>query len=214
MPERVAGTASRQKQFILTDKDAEQFSQMLVEKFPTIRFVDNGEWSDHEFEPSRSRPGDQLKVPYRPSLAGQRRLIAWLEPQHWEPLWLPRGSDKYYKGPKRFYIANQPDSSFYFESSRCGDPPGWSYYGGRLWARYDLDDKAHKRFLGQVFRLLDKMTPGDVDRIDRVSGELKWTGKCHYGIGTDAMEWCRAEPRRRLNEDYRPANSPREPFPG
>ena len=108
-------------------------------------------------------------------------------------------------------IVNRPRLQFTFERSGRFPPDYLDLFVGRIWAYYLKDDKEHLRFLNQVWRIVAKLTTNVLDVLDPKSGEvLRPAARTMIWAGPDAIDWCRADPRRRIDGNLRPVNNPAE----
>lgn len=188
----------------MNEADAEAFSVSLREAFPDIRFLRHDYWK--RFEDGRTiflRPPG-LVVPYYSSLASPDDdfFLVWREPAGWRPDWQGPNKDGIYA------IANEPRLQFVFD--RCWLPQhldSRSIPNGRIWARYEPGDKEHIRFLNQVWRLSQKLTTNILKIIDPQTGAVI-NPRCRDAIwaGFNALQWCREDPSRVIDENRRPVD--------
>ena len=127
-------------------------------------------------------------------------MRAWVEPENWQPVWTDLNENGIYG------IANVPTLQVAFQMSR---EPSRSpnYLGiGRIWAYYDPEDQEHKRFLNFTKRVIKKLATDHI--MFRAWNEPEYRELPHINIwfGLHALEWCRADPKRVIDEYYRPVD--------
>jgi hypothetical protein len=199
------GYFSRERLLAMTAEDAEDFSRALLDIWPDIRFTGirvGSETVEHEDGYFVRRPKKNLR--YYTSLAADEpyHFRVWREPEDWTPLWLGPINGSY-------RLLNKPRFNFVFAPS--GFPQGQpnELRSARLWAIYLKGDKEHLRFLNKVIRLTAKLTTNVVDILDRETGEvIRHSHRDMLWVGHHALEWCRADPARRIDEHIRPATEP------
>ena len=200
--------ASKMRLLAFTEADAETLTRILREEFPCVHFV-KFHYSDEDIGrvgPHRSQP-ERFIVPYYETLADpdERYFLVWLEPSGWKPKWEGPNSEGVY------VIANRPRLQFTFERSGRVPPDYLNLLGGRIWAYYLKDDKEHLRFLNKVWRIVAKLSTNVLDILDRKTGEvMRPAQRTIVWTGPDANDWCRADPRRRIDGNLRPVNDPAE----
>ncbi len=197
--------------------DSEDFSIALREAFPSIKFIRYPRLFTLRKTLGRDdlQPED-MSLFYCDSLAQEfeidtpesrmwdSTIIAWLEPEGWEPFWIgptsPRGG---------YTIANRPRLYFSYLSS------GARYYRekgnlilreGFIASTFPRNDKEFRSFLNKVWRILGKLTTNVLTCIDMKSG-------MPYGpagpifintCGLHALEWMREAPNRYVFSNCRP----------
>jgi hypothetical protein len=203
------GYFSRMRLLAMTAEDAEDFSRALLEIWPDIRFIDHDTGSETvilEEGGYALRPKKHLG--YCASLAepGISMFHVWREPEDWTPLWL--GPNKY----NVYELPNKPRFNFVYARSLIPRDRPHELQSGRIWAIYLKGDKEHLRFLNKVIRLTAKLTTNVVDVLDRKTGEVTHhSQRTMLWVGHHALEWCGADPARRINEYIRPATEPPAP---
>jgi hypothetical protein len=199
------GYFSRERLLAMTAEDAEDFSRALLDIWPDIRFTPysvGSETVEHKDGYLIRRPKKNLR--YFSSLAepGITNFHVWREPEDWTPLWLGPINDGY-------RLANDPRFSFVYAPSGTPQDRPNALRSGRIWAIYLKGDKEHLRFLNKVIRLTAKLTTNVVDILDRETGEVIRHSHCDMlWVGHHALDWCRADPARRIDEYIRPATEP------
>jgi hypothetical protein len=212
------GHSSTQRAIAMTRKDCDDFSRLLLETFPNIRFLSRDYW---EYFKDNTRKWvylapPNLRVPYLSSLAADeaRLFRIWLEPDGWQPEWEQRRAFASIRtdGPIFYSIMNEPRLSFYFDRS-IFPPPTATLREGRIWAVYDKTDKEHIALVRKVYRLSEKVTSNWLIGVHPDGS--KWWGPKRDSIwaGHDALEWCRADPRRCLGVNRRPPLDTDPPAP-
>ena len=189
---------SKERQLAFHPDDAQEFGDALRERFPAIRF------RDHHTCRKKIR-GKIREIEYREvgSLCDPDGISfhVWIEPENWKPVW--GKSNEYGERP----ILNQPRLHFAYDKSAFLPPTYTELRPGRIWAYYAADDREHKRFLDAVWRMVAKMSSNVFDVIDMKTGEINRPNqRWMMFAGHHALEWCRADPQRRLDQSLRPAD--------
>lgn len=111
---------------------------------------------------------------------------------------------KWSKEARIHRVANEPRLQFTFERSEVyPEEPRLTL--GRFWAYYEIADTEHKRFLEMVRRITGKLATNVFDVIDEKTGRTIYPRmQREIWAGRHAMNWCRADPRRRILSWLRP----------
>lgn len=187
----------------LTREDCIDFSRLLLETWPNIRFVPYEHW-DQRDRVSADRvveSKDGYKLYYYDCLWSppMTQFRVWLEPEGWKPKWrlrqLPHSPFDPPDKPARFLprLVNQPRLQFtYFGGGTViedtndryrfhrrypTDAPRRTVYqlaSGRLMAQYKRDDVEHRRFLNKVWRLSETLTTNEFVAQHPFSKEFFW----------------------------------------
>ena len=130
------------------------------------------------------------------------KIIAWLEPEGWEPFWIgptcPRGD---------YAIANEPRPYFGYLGSRIHMRGGSEFLSeGFITSTFPKNDKEFQAFLNKVWRILGKLTTNVLTCIDIKRdlpygpAERQFMGCC----GLHALAWMREAPNRYVLGNRRP----------
>ena len=195
--------------------DSEDFSTALREAFPSIKFIRfpclytlRKTLGREELLP------EDLSLFYCDSLAQRfeidtpesrmwdSKIIAWLEPEGWEPFWIgptcPRGD---------YAIANEPRPYFGYLGSRIHMRGGSEFLSeGFITSTFPKNDKKFRSFLNKVWRILGKLTTNVLTCIDIKRdlpygpAERQFMGCC----GLHALAWMREAPNRYVLGNRRP----------
>lgn len=193
-------------------KDADAFSDALRERWPGITFQRHAYWELQEKGHSAYKE-NWKDIDEYPSLGAtdEGMIRVFVKPDGWEPVWTD--------GPNEsglHFIENLPEMDFIYQSSifigkngmrAWGDDPKFSISSGRLSIIYNKDNKEHERFLNAVWRIVAKLSTNIVDILDMETGEVRHHAqRTTTWCGYHALDWCREDPRRRLDENLRPAD--------
>lgn len=147
---------------------------------------------------------------------GDRQVWALLLPPDWEPDW--------YQHPisNRPIVKNEPPVFFAFYCSEFRttrvmgafeEPPEIeeddeviTLQEGKLYAYWAKEDAEHRKGVGKVFRIFDKLTTNKYVQVDRETGGIQAVvekGGMDW-IGYHALDWARQHPRHFIDEDLKP----------
>ncbi|MEX0922536.1 MAG: hypothetical protein WDZ84_07155 [Rhodovibrionaceae bacterium] len=211
------------REFVFTPEDEQDFSDLLKETFPTIRFLDKDALGQRKHAASGSAQTDrEPELRYFDSLAdpSESWFLCWLEPEGWQP---KIGPTRF--APKARCILNEPPLQFEFHPMHAiqttaystGDqfrrkdkplPPTWSLPSGYMQAHPRVDDSEYKAFLGKAYRLVTKIATNKLIPTDPLTGWSRKTPKPrgeNLWVGHHALAWCLENPRHFLDGSYRPA---------
>ena len=90
------------------------------------------------------------------------------------------------------------------------DPPDAAYElpildHGSIDAVYAVDDRAQKRFIGQIWRIVARHTDNRMDVVDPVTLRLRPGGTNLFWVGHHTIRWCMESDRRVLWRILRPS---------
>ena len=196
--------ASKMRIMAMAPVDADDFSVALKEAYPSIRFTDYDYGYVDIRKSGRIRSIPMKILHYCNSLTDPEtwRFRVWLEPEEWTPHWTgPNENDV-------FVIPNKPTFQFIYDSSSLDVPRPDNLRPGRIWAYYKNEDKEHLRFLNRVWRIAARLTTNILDVVDEQTGDIRYpSGHTMVWAGYHALDWCRADPARRIDNTLRPADS-------
>ena len=212
--------------------DEDDFSAALRAEFPNIRFVRRDYWERRRAD-GKALPMEppELELKYFNSLSCAEEIYytAWLEPDGWEPEWyehvLADGPLLDVTGrlwPWIYLLRNEPTLQFEFHTSRIFEEPYpkvlapelaaplMSYVaGGGISGVYLRDDVEHKRFLGRVWRILNRLTTNRLMLYNMRTRKPVEPREPEKGLdvwaGHHAVAWCRANADRYVDHRYRPS---------
>src|SRR3546814_84633 len=99
----------------LHPQDEIEFTNVLKQAFPEIRFLPREYWTRYETDASGNREwvkrAPPLRVPYAGDLTSDdlHSLTGWLEPPNWQPIWRGPSKDQLY------FIDNEPRLKFHYD---------------------------------------------------------------------------------------------------
>lgn len=206
-------TFQKSRRIVFDQADAEEFSAVLRREYPNIRFLPHmlENWLDAD-------AGFDAPLPYLESLAAPETdvLQAWLEPPGWKPVLLPVPT---FRG-EELALFNAPTLRFHFDRSSpalssviLNDATFMDMSEGDLWARIGKTDREHQRFVGKVFRIVEKMSTRVFDVDSPKTGERRQAVRTATYAGPSAVRWAAGSPDRRLDGDLRPVGSVDAPCP-
>jgi hypothetical protein len=192
---------SKARYMYFTEADYKALTAGLLAKWPRMRFVPKD--IRCEFEPEagwQPKPAD-LAVPYYADLwaGGESWVIAWLEPEGWQPEW--RWYWKYGDQSKggMYAIHNEPRLQLTWQNSRRSRSPlspgikdGWMLRDGRVYAYYPAFDDEYASLVRRVCRSIEKFATNQAkfvwwrwDEQDFLSPRPITT----MWVGHDALRW-------------------------
>lgn len=159
-------------------------------------------------------PHCHLEYLKAPPLRQHSLCLLWVEEDGWTPEWQmwPEQWDEL--GKPLYRVGNKPELWLRLELGPIGFYDPHNLHEGRVSAWYDRNDPDQRLFVGRAWRQLDKLATQHLDRVDEVSGALiRSDNSIGLWAGWHALEWCRQDPRRRLDFQFRPLGSPGAPVP-
>lgn len=202
---------STERDLRLLPADEEEFSRLLREAFPEIRFLRYEYWrrridggQDQKLAPPN------LKLHYYDSLAvpGEMMLRAWREPEKWKPVWTDEPNRNGVYG-----IVNEPRHQFVYQSCcgvRTSEHGGWLYRNptireGRFFAYWNKEDKEAQSFVNKVWRITGKLTSNRLILVDEDTKKpISGPHRPYIWVGHHARRWCLADPMRTIQFRWRP----------
>lgn len=219
--QRAKERRKKSRKVVFTEDDERDYSELLLEAFPGIRFVSLDDVSDQKILSAADAVGRPLQLRYFDSLAEHRvySFFCWLEPEGWEPEIAPDPLT-----PGKFQVVNLPRLRFSYESDRgiLEDgyffsssfrvlkkplPPLWSRDAGAFHARFRIDDEEHQAFVRKAFRLVTKIASNRLFWVDQITGRAMGPPNkrgTDIWAGNHALAWCRENPRHLLCDNLRP----------
>jgi hypothetical protein len=193
---------SRIRNVALTARDLDDFSRLLRNRFPSIRFLPESYWNELS-TPRRFKQPPNLTLNYLDSLSDPRTFVKtlWIEPPGWRPLWL--GPDE--KG--KCWIGNEPHLKARIVCTGVSEDPEMLTidYPGDIGGTFEPGDRERKAFIDAVIRLSEKISTCVVQIRDRGTGETQFEAeRFPIWIGYDMVRWLRADERRTISGFLRP----------
>ena len=205
----------------MTRKDIRDFSRILVERWPQMRFLTVGAARYYLGPNGEVRESADLEQPppgplvYLEDLAdprvAARHRCAFLKPASWEPEWM-RGP---FARDKTMILSNKPSLCVSVQLS-SGETRTLSYLrehiilGSTLvYGQHPAEDVEAKRFLASVMRMLTKFTTKALVQADERTGRATaqlWKGH-PFSAGPDAVRWACEDPMHFFEESLRPASA-------
>ena len=189
---------TRSRLVIIAPEDEEAISAAIRQKFPAALFVED-------------RETDALPLRTMPSIARSGDIITHVQ--------VPR--DRREPGP----ASGRDDTDAAPPPLRCRylrgrwrnvpDPPDAAYelpipdYGS-IDAAYAMEDKAQKRFIGQIWRIVARHTDNRMDVVDPVTLRMRPDGTNQFWVGHHMIRWCMESDRRVLWRILRPSPEAQE----
>jgi hypothetical protein len=220
MPHPKRRDSSKQRQLLLAAEDELQVTEALRARWPQVIFVP----SNYDDEASLGLGGSGFQSGPKPELrrlpgltapAGVDGVRVWLPPDNWRPVWKAEDCKGDWRGDRHYVIDNEPELECIYNRSLFGGAiTPWDSTAGRIWAWYERSNKEHLAFLNAVWRLVAKFTTNTFDIVYHDTGHVRAHAQKQFcWAGFHALDWARADPVRRMDQNMRPVGSPALPVP-
>lgn len=195
----------RSRLVAMNDRDLDDFTELLLRKFPGVKFLPRSYWEQlPETGPRKRKEPPNLSIDYFDTLSDPRTKLKriWIEPPGWEPFWLGPNENGIY------FIANAPHLQVSIDCggvARLGTPRNFRH--GEIVGTYARGDRQHKAFIDAVIRLSEKLTTNVAKIVDRNTHKTLFEAtRTMIWLGRDVIRWMREDPRRTVWESLRPVD--------
>lgn len=202
-PARPRRVSTRQRQTIFLEADETAYSEVLTRAFPGVRFWDYVPW---EISSNKERPPETLPLCALTECQGDYVDIEF------DPDWRPRWVWNEYHSEWKSQSSGQSLISGVIERHKTpirGKAGRITLYSGRIYYRFDPDDKEEVAIARKALRLIDKVASNrDLMVLDIKTLEIR-SPTCigAPSVGHHARRWCLAEPDRLLDLSGHPKST-------